>query len=243
MYFPCFLQKKVPPSSNLILHFCSDKNFFTIGQSLSRRAKHISSQYDESGQTVQEMRKFVTKLPQILAIKKSLANRTYVFDYVVLYLSEKNVCMIIIGLTDTTIAELIKETTDSEDFAERLRNENEILLNSSTERVHFYIEDCMARKVDILTVCIGLEHELPLSVLQRFSYSSLSSVQVLRLICIQSVVNNGLKPRLLEQYKRDVVQTYGFQHMLTLANLEKTGLLKVHVRFAFTSCEGCILIT
>ena len=53
--------------------------------------------------------------------------------------------------------------------------------------------------------------------------------QVLRLICLQSVTNSGLKPKVLEHYKREIVQTYGFQHLLTLINLEKTGLLKTHV--------------
>lgn len=53
--------------------------------------------------------------------------------------------------------------------------------------------------------------------------------QVLRLICLQSVTNSGLKPKVLDHYKREIVQTYGFQYLLTLINLEKAGLLKIHV--------------
>lgn len=52
---------------------------------------------------------------------------------------------------------------------------------------------------------------------------------MLRLICIQSIVNCGLKPKVLEQYKRDIIHSYGFQHILTLTNLEKVGLLKIQV--------------
>ena len=33
-------------------------------------------------------------------------------------------------------------------------------------------------------------------------------VQVLKLICMQSVANSGLKPRLLEYYKREIMQVY-----------------------------------
>ncbi|CAE1276176.1 VPS33A [Acanthosepion pharaonis] len=49
---------------------------------------------------------------------------------------------------------------------------------------------------------------------------------VLRLICIQAFCNNGLKTKLLDYYKREILQTYGFQHLVTLLNLEKTGLLR-----------------
>ena len=31
-------------------------------------------------------------------------------------------------------------------------------------------------------------------------------VQVLKLICMQSVANSGLRPRLLEHYKREIMQ-------------------------------------
>ena len=58
-----------------------------------------------------------------------------------------------------------------------------------------------------------------------FNFSS----QVIRLICVQSYCNNGLKPKVLEFYKREITQTYGFQHVITLTNLEKAGLLRPHI--------------
>lgn len=104
--------------------------------------------------------------------------------------------------TYTAIAELIKEVTDSADFLNALQTEQELMLCVDTGNVHPYIEDCIANK-----------HPL---------------IKVLRLICLQSVTNSGLKPKVLEHYKREIVQTYGFQHLLTLINLEKAGLLKTH---------------
>jgi hypothetical protein len=53
--------------------------------------------------------------------------------------------------------------------------------------------------------------------------------QVLRLICMQSVTNSGLKLKVLEHYKREIIQTYGFQHILSLTNLENAGLIKLQV--------------
>lgn len=44
-------------------------------------------------------------------------------------------------------------------------------------------------------------------------------------MCLQSVINCGLKQKVLEFYKREIVNTYGFEHVLTLENLEKAGLL------------------
>ena len=51
--------------------------------------------------------------------------------------------------------------------------------------------------------------------------------QILRLICLQSSSNSGLKPRVLDHYKREIIHAYGFQHLITLNNLETCGLLRV----------------
>lgn len=42
---------------------------------LSKKAKHITSEYDEnrSGKTVQEMKQLVSRLPYMLALKKQLS--------------------------------------------------------------------------------------------------------------------------------------------------------------------------
>jgi len=50
--------------------------------------------------------------------------------------------------------------------------------------------------------------------------------KVLRLICLQSLTQNGLKTKVLEFYKKEILQTYGYSYLLTLNNLEKLGILK-----------------
>ena len=50
--------------------------------------------------------------------------------------------------------------------------------------------------------------------------------QVLKLLCLQSQVEGGLKPGPLDTIKRDIILTYGFEHSLTLNNLERAGILK-----------------
>ena len=103
-----------------------------------------------------------------------------------------------------------------------------------SEKVSVFIEDCIARKDPL--------------------------VKVLRLVCIQSCCNDGLKPKVLDYYKREILQvtnsgflfrnhpievfcylyffqTYGFENILTLQNLEKTGVLRVQAAKTFASVK------
>lgn len=95
---------------------------------------------------------------------------------------------------------MIKELTDSSNFLESLQVEQELLNCIDTDKPNAYIEDMIAQQQPLL--------------------------KVLRLLCIQSLTNSGLKPKLLDYYKREIIHTYGFQHLPTLLNLEKAGLLK-----------------
>jgi hypothetical protein len=50
--------------------------------------------------------------------------------------------------------------------------------------------------------------------------------RTLRLLCLQSLVESGIKQVPLDAMKREIIQAYGFEHILTLSNLEKAGLLR-----------------
>ncbi|XP_053557731.1 vacuolar protein sorting-associated protein 33A [Bombina bombina] len=100
----------------------------------------------------------------------------------------------------TSIAELIKDITTSEAFFDNLTVEQEFMSGFDTDKVNTYIEDCIAKKDPL--------------------------IKILRLVCLQSVCNTGLKPKVLDYYKKEILQTYGYEHILTLHNLEKAGLLK-----------------
>ncbi|XP_030074491.1 vacuolar protein sorting-associated protein 33A isoform X1 [Microcaecilia unicolor] len=100
----------------------------------------------------------------------------------------------------TSIAELIKIITTSEAFRDNLTVEQEFMPGIDTDKVNNYIEDCIAQKDPL--------------------------IKILRLVCLQSVCNSGLKQKVLDYYKREILQTYGYENLLTLNNLEKAGLLK-----------------
>ena len=50
---------------------------------------------------------------------------------------------------------------------------------------------------------------------------------VLRLICLESCISGGLRQKDLDNFKKQVLQAYGYQHLLTIYRLEKIGLLQV----------------
>ncbi|KAF2253529.1 Sec1-like protein [Trematosphaeria pertusa] len=49
---------------------------------------------------------------------------------------------------------------------------------------------------------------------------------ILRLLCLESTTNAGMRHKDLETFKRAVIQAYGPQHILTLSSLEKMSLLQ-----------------
>lgn len=155
-----------------------DKNFNAVGAVLSKQAKLtlMNSQLeDREDLTVQEMKLYVQRLPQIMAMKAALSQHT-------------------------AIAECIKEVTDGQEFLDGLQAEQEFLSCIEVDKASSYIEDLIAQKAPL--------------------------IKVLRLICLQCLTGSGLKPKLLEYYKREIVQVYGLETLLALTNLEKVGLLK-----------------
>ena len=48
---------------------------------------------------------------------------------------------------------------------------------------------------------------------------------ILRLLCLESTISGGLRQKDLDNFKRLILQAYGYQHLLTLHRLEKMGLL------------------
>jgi hypothetical protein len=156
-----------------------DKNFNAVGPTLSRKARAISTAFEgrHGAKTVQEFKSFVDKLPQMQSLKQSLA-------------------------THTSIAELIKEKTDTSSFLEFLQVEQELVNNQNVHRALDFIEDAACQQVNL--------------------------ARLLRIACLQSVINNGLKAKTLEAYRKVLLQAYGHVHLTSLINLERAGLLCVN---------------
>ena len=50
--------------------------------------------------------------------------------------------------------------------------------------------------------------------------------RILRLLCLSSLTSNGISAKKFDHLRRLIVQTYGFEHLFTLMNLEKAGLVR-----------------
>lgn len=99
----------------------------------------------------------------------------------------------------TSIAEEIMKVTRGEAFRQMLEVQQNLLAGSDAGSMNENIEELIARDVPLKTV--------------------------LRLLCLESCLNNGIRSRDLDSFKRQIMQAYGFEHMITLTNLENMGLL------------------
>ena len=94
----------------------------------------------------------------------------------------------------TTLAEMVKERADEKSFLETLAVEQELLNfggGNSDSKVLEHVEDSASQGDQ------GIE-------------------AVLRVACLQSVVNSGLKPKVLEAYRRLLLQSYGYRWVKSL---------------------------
>ena len=48
---------------------------------------------------------------------------------------------------------------------------------------------------------------------------------VLRVLSLDSLCNGGIKSKDLQFFKREILQTYGYNHLVSFSNLEKLGLI------------------
>jgi hypothetical protein len=99
----------------------------------------------------------------------------------------------------TGLAEEIMKHTRTEQFSRLLEVQQNLAAGADPSSQHDAIEELIAR-------------DAPLT-------------EVLRLLCLESCISGGIKPRELESFKKMILQAYGYQHILTLDALEKLQLL------------------
>ncbi len=60
-------------------------------------------------------------------------------------------------------------------------------------------------------------------------------MKVLRLLCLQSLTQGGIKSKMFDHLRKVMLQTYGFECLLTLNNLEKLGIIRRRETLTWTS--------
>jgi len=79
---------------------------------------------------------------------------------------------------------------------------------------------------EILDLAAGSDALAQHENIEELIYRGAGIETVLRLLCIESCVGAGLRPKDLEFFKREILQAYGYHHILTLDALEKLQLLQ-----------------
>ncbi|KAG4426625.1 hypothetical protein IFR04_000056 [Cadophora malorum] len=99
----------------------------------------------------------------------------------------------------TGLAEEIMKHTRTDQFSRLLEIQQNLAAGADPSSQHDAIEELIARDAPI--------------------------TEVLRILCLESCISGGIKPRELEAFKKMILQAYGYQHILTLDALEKLQLL------------------
>jgi hypothetical protein len=99
----------------------------------------------------------------------------------------------------TNLAEDIMRQIRSDIFRRTLEVQQNLAAGAEPTYQHGNIEELIARDVPVTTV--------------------------LRLLCLESCISGGLRPRDMDNFKKLILQAYGYQHLLTLHRLSKMGLL------------------
>ncbi|KAK8874959.1 Sec1-like protein [Apiospora arundinis] len=98
----------------------------------------------------------------------------------------------------TGLAEEIKKYTETDEFSRMLEVQQNLAAGADPSSQFDAIEELIAR-------------DMPLA-------------EMLRLISIYSCISGGIKSKEYDQFRRLVLEGYGYQHLLTLNNLEKLQL-------------------
>lgn len=100
----------------------------------------------------------------------------------------------------TNLADDMTKHTRSDTFNRELEVQQNIAAGTDPIYQHDTVEELIARDAPIATI--------------------------LRLLCLESTVAGGLRPKDLDSFRRQILHAYGFQHLLTLDKLETMELLQ-----------------
>ncbi|KAF3919529.1 hypothetical protein ABW20_dc0101498 [Dactylellina cionopaga] len=98
------------------------------------------------------------------------------------------------------IAEVIQKHINTELFEKTLEVQQSLIAGYSSNQQHELMTELIARGASLETV--------------------------LRLLCLYSCVNTGFKPKDFDLFRREILQGYGYEHVLTLDALEKVALMQ-----------------
>lgn len=113
--------------------------------------------------------------------------------------------------THLRILQQINEIIASRDFRYFVESHQNMIIGEDESSYYPYIQECID-KIEPIT-------------------------KVLRLLCVASLTCNGLKSKTYDKVRNEILQTYGYESILTLNNLEKVGLIKKESKNSFPTIK------
>lgn len=100
----------------------------------------------------------------------------------------------------TNLAQHLSTFTTKTSFLNRLGVEQSLVEGRNFDAAFEYVEEAIQKQENLLSV--------------------------LRLLCLFSLTSGGLPKKQFDHLRRELLHSYGFEHLFTLDNLEKAGLLR-----------------
>uniref|UniRef100_A0A6N2M0W2 Uncharacterized protein n=1 Tax=Salix viminalis TaxID=40686 RepID=A0A6N2M0W2_SALVM len=124
--------------------------------------------------------------------------------------------------TNQTVSEL-------KDFVKKLNSLPEITrhINLAQHLSTFTSKHSFLSRLDMEQTLIEAQsYDICLDYIEELIHKQEPLVSVLRLLIIFSITNSGLPKKNFDHLRRELLHSYGFDHIAMLNNLEKAGLLK-----------------
>ncbi|KAL4191165.1 hypothetical protein AMTRI_Chr07g28360 [Amborella trichopoda] len=148
------------------------------------------------------------------------------FEVVVQVLRQKATSMKQDYTEVTTQSQTVSELKD---FVKKLNSLPEMTkhINLAQELSKHTTKPSFLGRLDIEhTIVDGQSYEICFEYIEEIIHKQEPIGNVLRLLVMFSITNAGLPKKHFDYFRRELLHSYGFEHMTTLRNLEKAGLFK-----------------
>ncbi|KAJ8542296.1 hypothetical protein K7X08_017162 [Anisodus acutangulus] len=167
-----------------------------------------------------------TKVPLNSSDKLFKEIRDQNFEVVVQVLRQKATSM----KQDYTEMQTTNQTvSELKDFVKKLNSLPEMTrhINLGQHLTTFTSKPSFLGRLDMEQTLVEAEsYDICFEYIEEMIHKQEPLINVLRLLILFSITNSGLPKKNFDYLRRELLHSYGFEHIATLNNLEKSGLLK-----------------
>lgn len=231
---PASSQKQKRPvvlsSEDKLFENLRDTNFAIVGNLLNKVARRLNDDYEvrHQAKTVSEIREFVSKLGGLQQEHQSLRLHTGLAEEIMKH-TRSDIFNKTLEVQQSRPPQLYlnifpigaspQPLTSAKFWSQTVEN----LLQWGIKEPR---DNILTPPRWIADLAAGVDPSSQHDAIEELIARNAPVEAVLRLICIESLVGQGLKPKDLENFKREILQAYGYHHVLTLDALEKLQLLQ-----------------